>query len=296
MEDVLRRAREHAAEGDSDTALLELEELASALGDEGRLEDALRVTDEMKVLAPEEVAPHQLRVEFAFRLGREAVLIDAYLGLAEQLAGAGRQEESKAIHERVLELDPGNEQSIAALGRDAASASADSDDYVDLAGLIRDDSPEETTRFVVEEDTPSGDEDADFAEMLSQFRTKVDEHVAVEDTASHYDLGLAFKEMGLIDEAISEFQTALQHGPDRLKVYEELGQCFMEKEQYNVAMKILSQAVRRDGAESELVGVYYHLGRCYEELGRSDDAREAYEQVMSIDIGFADVSQRLRGL
>ena len=170
-------------------------------------------------------------------------------------------------------------------------------EYVDLAALLNDPEPDQDTRFVVQEKAPTGDEDEDFAELLSQFKQKVAEHVSVEDAAAHYDLGLAFKEMGLIDEAIGEFQVALRAGDMRLKVYEELGQCFLLKGQYNIAEKVLRRALEsRFDDELELLGVYYHLGRACEELGKREAARDAYERVLGLDINFADVAARLARL
>ena len=172
-------------------------------------------------------------------------------------------------------------------------------DYVDLASFLEDDEEEteDSTRFVVAEKAPTGDEDRDFAELLSQFKSKVQEHLPPEDAAAHYDLGLAFKEMGLTDEAIGEFQIALRAGHMRLRVYEELGQCFLEKEQYNVAEKVLRRALdMKFDDELELLGVYYHLGRAYEALGRRDEARDAYERVLGMDINFGDVTDRLARL
>lgn len=171
------------------------------------------------------------------------------------------------------------------------------EDYVDLGALITGDDAEETTRFRVQETAPTGDEDRDFAELLSQFKSKVQEHLPPEDAGAHYDLGLAFKEMGLIDEAIGEFQIALRAGHMRLRVYEELGQCFMQKEQFNIAEKVLSRALTmKFEDELELLGVYYHLGRAYEALGRRDQARDAYERVLGMDINFGDVTDRLARL
>src|SRR5690606_25428451 len=66
------------------------------------------------------------------------------------------------------------------------------DDYIDLGAFITDDDEEESTRFRVRETAPTGDEDRDFAELLSQFKAKVHEHLPAEDAAAHYDLGLAF--------------------------------------------------------------------------------------------------------
>jgi tetratricopeptide (TPR) repeat protein len=171
------------------------------------------------------------------------------------------------------------------------------EDYVDLGALVTGDDKRETTRFRVRETPPTGDEDRDFAELLSQFKAKVHQHLPPEDAAAHYDLGLAFKEMGLVDEAIGEFQIALRAGHMRLKVFEELGQCFLQKEQFNIAEKVLSRALTlKFDDELELLGVYYHLGRAYEALGRRDQARDAYERVLGMDINFGDVTDRLARL
>jgi len=171
-------------------------------------------------------------------------------------------------------------------------------DYVDLAAFIN---PVEervrATRFFVEEKPPTGDEDRDFAEMLAEFKAKVAEHVGEDDSGSHYDLGLAYKEMGLIDEAIGEFQVALRAGAKRLKVFEELGQCFILKRQPTIAIKILGRALQTEHSdELEMIGVFYHLGRAHEELGQTTEARDAYERVLGLDIGFMDVMDRVTRL
>jgi tetratricopeptide (TPR) repeat protein len=180
-------------------------------------------------------------------------------------------------------------------GAPATAAAAPANDYIDLLSFI---DPEEDrikdTRFVVEEKEPTGDEDRDFAELLSQFKAKLKEAVDPEDAASHYDLGLAFKEMGLVDEAIAEFQRAMRAGEQRLKVLEELGQCFITKGQNNIAVRMLQTAIGlQTGDDLELIGVYYHLGRAFEALGKVSDARDAYERVIGIDINFMDVSERI---
>src|SRR5690606_26822177 len=98
------------------------------------------------------------------------------------------------------------------------------------------------------------------------------------------------KEMGLIDEAISEFQLALRSSANYLPAYELLGQCFMEKGAPDAAVKTLKRAldVPRE-VEDELLGVYYWLGRAHQQLGNKDDAVEFYDRVFSLDINFADV-------
>ena len=62
----------------------------------------------------------------------------------------------------------------------------------------------------VEDPKPTGDEQADFDEMLRRFKRGVAENVEAEDYEAHYDLGVAYKEMGLVDEAIAQFQKSLR--------------------------------------------------------------------------------------
>ncbi|HSM34875.1 MAG TPA: tetratricopeptide repeat protein [Longimicrobiales bacterium] len=286
------RARAMIAEGRVDDALDVLEHAAGAAQERDATHDAVRLADLMAELAPRSLRAMRLRADMLERAG-DGSAVEALSALARRLGDAGDAEAARSSWQRVVGLDPAHAEAREAL---AAAGGGDASDYVDLAALVGD-AAVETTRFVVEEEVPSGDEDQDFHEMLSQFRSKVSEHVSVEDTASHYDLGIAFKEMGLLDEAIAEFQTALRFGSHRLKVYEELGQCFMEKGDYAIAEKLLRQGANDMATDpNELLGVNYHLGRCYEELQRPDDAREAYERVLSLDIDFRDVSERLERL
>jgi tetratricopeptide (TPR) repeat protein len=169
--------------------------------------------------------------------------------------------------------------------------------YVDLGAMILGGGREKSTRFTVAYEEPSGDEDADFAKMLSQFKEKVTENLDSSDVRAHYDLGTAYKEMGLLDEAISSFQAALRASADHLPTYELMGQTFIEMGQPEAAVRSLERAVESaDTVEDELVGIYYYLGRAYEALDNRASAVEFYDRVFALDINFADVTERLREL
>ena len=148
--------------------------------------------------------------------------------------------------------------------------------------------------MIVDEEEPTGDEEADFADMLKKFKQGVAENVDAEDYQSHYDLAIAYKEMGLIDEAIAGFQRALGSPSNRLPTYEALGHCFIEKEQYKMASSILTRALaERDASEEKLLGVLYLLGRAAEGQGNVDDALAYYQRVFMLDIQFRDVAERI---
>lgn len=284
-----------------------LEEGYRALAARAEYPAALDTVAALLRLRPGDATLLQKQVEYAFRSGDRERLVPAYMSLGEHLLASGEETKGLAVFKRVQELDPENARARALLAPAPSRASAPSppapaagpeSDYIDLGALILDDDRSTpSTRFVVEEREPTGDEDRDFAEMLSHFRQKVAENIEAEDSGSHYDLGLAFKEMGLLDEAIAEFQVALRGGANPLATLELLGQCFVEKGQYAVAGRVLDRALRITGStDSELIGVLYQLGRTEEAMGRSDTARDFYERVLSIDIRFRDAARRAEAL
>jgi len=140
------------------------------------------------------------------------------------------------------------------------------------------------------------DEQVDFDEMLTRFKQGVAASVDETDHESHYDLGVAYKEMGLLDEAIAEFQKALRGADHRVRTYEALGQCFVEKRQYQVALTVLTRALKENSTDETLVGVLYLLGYASEALQRWGDAQQHYERVFAVDIQFRDIGERLAAI
>jgi tetratricopeptide (TPR) repeat protein len=276
------------------------EELIAA-GDLDRAERGLR---ELMDKEPSVLSHRQLLVEIAYRRGSPRAQAEAYVELARCLERNGSGEQATGVYRQVLQLDPENAAARAALALGDAPAAptaasvASSEDYVDLGSLIFGDEEEEkTTRFTVAYEEPSGDEQADFARMLDQFKAKIAQNVAADDVQAHHDLGTAYKEMGLIDEAIREFQAALRASRNHLPTYELLGQCFLDNGQPEAAVKSLTRALNLPvNVEDEFLGIYYYLGRAYEAIGKTDSAVEFYDRVFSLDINFLDVTDRLRSL
>jgi tetratricopeptide (TPR) repeat protein len=201
-------------------------------------------------------------------------------------------EELFAALETALPEPPQRAAAAAPPARPPIAASSD-ESFVNLSEWLRDDEPPKSTRMVAAgEEEPQ--EQQDFSEMLTKFKQGVTSNVDDTDHESHYDLGVAYKEMGLLDEAISEFQKALRGTEQRVRTYEALGQCFVEKRQYQIAMTILNRALNDAGASDDtLVGVLYLLGYASESLQKWEDAVGYYERVFTVDIQFRDVGDRL---
>jgi tetratricopeptide (TPR) repeat protein len=293
------------------------------------LELAMALAEELGKLEPLTVKHHQKRVEYAFRRNDKPRLVEAYLTLGDALVQNEQTEKARAVYQRVLELAPDNLPAQAAMDMltpatpsapqspatrsstattkrsstptpppaSRISAPVSDDGFVNLGDWLREDEGPKDTRMVVDEQEPTGDEEADFADMLKKFKQGVAENVDAEDYQSHYDLAIAFKEMGLLDEAIAGFQKALGSKQNRLATYEALGECFIEKGQSKMAAAILTRAVTEASTtDDHLVGVLYLLGRANEDLGQAQQALEFYQRVFVIDIQFKDVADRMAAL
>jgi tetratricopeptide (TPR) repeat protein len=181
--------------------------------------------------------------------------------------------------------------------REKAVAASD-DGFVDLGSMLREETNQRDTRMRVNRREPKDqDEQREFHEILEQFKRGIDENLDSDDYQSHYDLGVAFKEMGLLDEAIGEFQKALRASEGRLRTSEALGMAFFEKGQYAVCESVLRRAVDGlDGSDEAKIGLLYWLGRASEALGKRADAMASYERAVAVDIRFLDLSDRMHKL
>jgi tetratricopeptide (TPR) repeat protein len=306
-------------DGQRERGVEELDLATAGWENAGNLEQAQALVEEILRLDPNSVRHRQKTVEFSFKAGDKAKLIDAYLELADTLLRTDLPDKARAVYARVAEHDRTNERAKAALAmlapavaptkpegkvkaKDAKMKVRDEagldGDFVDLSSMMmEDDAPAKDSRMTVADEEPTGDEEQDFHDMLARFKQGIDENIDETDFQSHYDLGVAFKEMGLLDEAIAELQKALRAPEGKLRTSEMLGVCFFEKAAYGVAESILRRGLELPASgDQERLGILYWLGRALEEQGKKADARDLYGRVFAVDIRFLDVEQRAKAL
>jgi hypothetical protein len=323
---ALRRALAEAMleAGDREGGIRELETTMTGAERAGDLDLASALAEEIARIEPDAVRHHQKRVEYAFRTNDRLRLIEAYVSLADSLLRSDQADKARTVYQRVLDLAPDEARARAAIDTIAppietppeassgvpthhpsavqapspkrVSGAKHERGFINLGDWLRDDQSPRDTRMVVAEQEPTGDEEADFADMLRKFKQGVAENVDPEDYQSHYDLAIAYKEMGLVDEAIAEFQKALAGPTTRLPTYEALGQCFLDKGQFKLASSILSRALGEHASEDQLLGVLYWLGRAAEAQGNADEALGYYQRVFVLDIQFRDITERMSEL
>jgi tetratricopeptide (TPR) repeat protein len=142
----------------------------------------------------------------------------------------------------------------------------------------------------------AGDEQREFQEILEQFKRGIEE-TSRWTTTRPTTTWASPSRMGLLDEAIAEFQKALRAPEGRLRTSEALGICFFDKGQYAISETVLRRAVETiDGGDEAKIGLLYWLGRAAEAQGKAPDAIGSYERALAVDIRFMDLSQRIHRL
>lgn len=208
--------------------------------------------------------------------------IDAMVDLAESLSRREAKSEARDLCKKILELDPEN-----AKAQEMSAALEQPQDYIDLGEVLRTEMADEK-----KSDSIQGIE-----ELISQFRREVFESIGEGDFRSRYDLGVAYKGMGLFQEAIEEFEIAAKDPELRLKSYEMIGSCFLERGKADDAIKILSAGLKiTDRPAREYFGIHFLLGNCYEKMKKMKDALQFYMNAYKIDKTVPDLVRKINDL
>jgi tetratricopeptide (TPR) repeat protein len=146
----------------------------------------------------------------------------------------------------------------------------------------------------------------ELADMFDEFRDEVeagDPAASTGDYETHYNTGLAYREMGLVDQAVEELQAAialaapLDGTPRYLQCCNLLGHCFMQKDMPRPAAMWFKKGLDTPGhTEDEYQALRYELGTAYEQMGDLERAIEIFSEVYGMDVNYRGVAAKLRDL
>ena len=149
------------------------------------------------------------------------------------------------------------------------------------------------------------DAGVDLAEMFGELKhdLEVGASTTEEDPETHYNLGIAFREMGLLDEAIGELQKtcqAIDRGhpfPQAMQTYTWLAQCFLDKGVPQAAIRWYQKALDAPGIDEETrTALHYELAAAYETAGDKPSALKHFMEVYGRNIDYRDVAERIKPL
>src|SRR6185295_2655418 len=140
-------------------------------------------------------------------------------------------------------------------------------------------------------------------EIFEELRDYTDDLNPLIDFETHFSLGLAYKDMELLDEAIGEFQMAFRMAGmedltgDYIHCCNMLGVCFKRKEMPKVAIRWFERGLKiPNRPEDEYQALRFEIGICYEEMGELDKAVDVFTEVYGIDVTYRGVAEKIAEL
>ncbi len=134
-------------------------------------------------------------------------------------------------------------------------------------------------------------------EIFRDFKKGVEQQLSPEDYETHYNLGIAYKEMGLTDEAIGEFQLAAKDPLHAVECCAMLGLCFLEKGLPQLAVKWYRKGLDTVGIkDDDRLGLQYALAGVLEQIGDAEGAYRTYLDIFSSNATYRDVPARIKEL
>jgi pilus assembly protein FimV len=239
-----------------------------------------------------EPPPEQLaELDFLLEQGLAEQAKDTYQRLAASFP------ESVALAERAQKLAELAAAPVAPVEHSAEELFAEEQGFFNLAAELEKELAEEEEKQLVAEARGEGAQEESIEELFRQFQKGVAEQLGEEDYATHFDLGLAYREMGLLDEAIGEFQQAAKAPELFLDATTLIGACYMDKGLPEEAAFWYEKALATPElpAESQL-GLRYELARALEAAGNLQAALAHYAGVLAVSPTYRDVVERVTRL
>jgi len=261
--------------------------------------NAIRAVDRLLGLHPDDVVLHHQKTEFAIMTNDRELLVSSYLDLAACLRRQNGYRSARTVYGRILDLDPQNAEARAGI------AAVDADELARERRRQQRPDPGVSGGSNSASAGASGDEavrpPGEFDEMFLELREDAedaDESAAesAPDYESHYELGIAFRQMEMWDEAAREFTLAVQGVADPLPAYERLGECLLALRRYDEARRTLGLAAAQPGPDEEKIGILFHLGVAHLRSGDRAAARTSLERVLQIDPSRSDAAHLLSTL
>ena len=273
----------------------------------------LAKADPLAPMSPEEFEKAPLRPSMSpggiaglERVSRTSIApgeVEEMLDEAEFFVAQGLYEEARGLLSDALAAHPRHpvirdklaevtEAANQAAASAAQAAAAHADQSFELAERLADE-----LGPVLGGDGDAGTNELDVDQVFAQFKRGVEQQVGLEDTETHFDLGIAYKEMGLTADAIAEFSLCLVN-PVRVCIAETMiGMCHIEKGEVAEGIIHYKKGLYAEHkTDREEIGLYYELGRAYELLGDAKEALYYYEKVKKRDPTFRAVDDRIDAL
>jgi tetratricopeptide (TPR) repeat protein len=182
-------------------------------------------------------------------------------------------------------------------GGDLESLFDEEDDFFDLAAELEAELGSEGMARVDTGVSSMESQEGTLEEIIEGFKQGVAEHLADEDYDTHFNLGIAYREMGLLDEAIGEFQVSSKDEHYLAESAGMLGMCFNEKGLPELAVRWYKKGLESPQINDDAtIGLLYDLATTYESMGEPESAYRTFVEIYGINTNFRDAAAKMQEL
>jgi tetratricopeptide (TPR) repeat protein len=180
---------------------------------------------------------------------------------------------------------------------DEANLFADEQKFFNLAEELEKELAEEAIAAEESAEVSAPQGEVSLEDIFREFKKGVEQQLSAEDYETHYNLGIAYKEMGLVDEAIGEFQLASKDPGRAIECCSMLGHCFLEKGMPQLAIKWFRKGLEAPHIqEAATAGMLYDLASVYQDTGDTELAYKTFQEVYGLNANYRDVVRRVKDL
>jgi tetratricopeptide (TPR) repeat protein len=136
----------------------------------------------------------------------------------------------------------------------------------------------------------------DLGSLINEFQRGVDTQLSG-DAQGHYDLAMSYREMGLLEQAVESFRVAARDPALGLRAMEMIGRCYTDQGRFDEAIEEFERALNDESLDPEArLGLQYEIGAAHQAAGRVNEALAAFESVHAQQPDFPNVDSKIRAL
>ena len=290
-DDWINLAELYLSVGSEEDAIEYYNKAAEAHFNKKNYKKAYELYKTISELSPDVLLQRQKMVQTALKLNSREKAVDAYVSLYECLNNKGAKEEANKVLEKAKRIAPDSPIILEITGEKVKASKvseAQKAEAVDFDELFEEEvASEEGAEFEFQTAT-------DLDTLLEQFKRKAAEEITVSDYEAHFDLGITYKEMGLIEEAMDAFKKSMKGERWTLKSTEMIGKCLEILENYEKAERIYKKVLEsKKYNEDETISFAYSLGDIFARQKEYKKALKEYKKVLRIDPEFQGVKERI---
>ncbi len=248
---------------------------------------------------PEDYQMREKLIGILGKTGEKERMAKEAISLASIYQSRQEKDRADAILQKAIEVFPQDQnllRNLDLLKKDQQIQVVKEYEAIESEEIPSQEKSEESFEIEIDDQSEDDEKYESISRALDVLKEKVKEEIDSDDYKSHYDLGIAYKEMGLIDEAIQEFDIA--EGADEFSIQSNLmlGLCYRQKRNFALAEKMIRKGLERVQNDDQRIELWYELADILFQEGKLQESYDLLNQILKINATYRNTSVKAEKL